>query len=218
MTKWYYKVRQLFYYQVRLALLQSATGITKCDECYYKVRQVLQNATSVITKCDRYYKVRRYYNKVWRAGGPNLREVLQHVWRLGFPALVSHGIQTSVILYRLLVSAQDFAFMLNRGVLQHTIYYIRLVNHGTSEINLWWLQWKHMYVCLLFSHSAFHFFLFFVISRVVLINNVRNPGTRLVLSEWYDATIFIPVWSLSKEWARKRPLIKGDLFTPYSLA
>ena len=43
--KAYYKVRQLFYYKVRqvllqsaTVLLQSATGITKCDD-YYKVRQ-----------------------------------------------------------------------------------------------------------------------------------------------------------------------------------
>ena len=43
--KWYYKVRQLFYYKARQLLLQSATGITKCD--------------NFITKCDRYYKVRR---------------------------------------------------------------------------------------------------------------------------------------------------------------
>ena len=41
----YYKVRQLFHYKVRQVLLQSATGITKCD--------------NFITKCDRYYKVRR---------------------------------------------------------------------------------------------------------------------------------------------------------------
>ena len=41
----YYKVRHLFYYKVRQVLLQSSTGITKCD--------------SFITKCDRYYKVRR---------------------------------------------------------------------------------------------------------------------------------------------------------------
>ena len=42
----FYKVRQLFYYKVRKVLLQSATGITKCD--------------NFITKCDSYYKVRRY--------------------------------------------------------------------------------------------------------------------------------------------------------------
>ena len=42
----YYKVRQLFYYKVRQVLLQSATGITKCD--------------NFITKCDDYYKVRQY--------------------------------------------------------------------------------------------------------------------------------------------------------------
>ena len=41
----YNKVRQLFYYKLRQVLLQSATGITKCD--------------NFITKCDRYYKVRR---------------------------------------------------------------------------------------------------------------------------------------------------------------
>ena len=33
----YYKVRELFYYKVRQVLLQSATGVTKCDD-YYKVR------------------------------------------------------------------------------------------------------------------------------------------------------------------------------------
>ena len=42
----YYKGRQLFYYKVRQVLLQSATGITKCD--------------NFITKCDWYYKVRQY--------------------------------------------------------------------------------------------------------------------------------------------------------------
>ena len=43
----YYKVRQFFYYKVRQVLLQSATGITKCD--------------NFITKCnDYYYKVRQY--------------------------------------------------------------------------------------------------------------------------------------------------------------
>ena len=47
----YYKVRQLFYYKVRQVLLQSATGITKCDnfitkgDRYYKVRRLLQSAT-----------------------------------------------------------------------------------------------------------------------------------------------------------------------------
>ena len=93
----YYKVRQLFllqsamvcYYKVRQVLLQSvtillqsATGITNCDNyykvrqifflqsamvCYYKVRQVLLQSATGITKCDNfitkcdsffYYKVR----------------------------------------------------------------------------------------------------------------------------------------------------------------
>ena len=69
----YYKVRQLLLQSARAFfitncdgllsqsatafLLQSATGITKCDryykvrQFYYKVRQVLQSAT-IITKCD----------------------------------------------------------------------------------------------------------------------------------------------------------------------
>ena len=56
------------YYKVRQVLLQSATAffITKYDKCYYKVRQVLQSVTILlqsstgITKCDDYYKVRQY--------------------------------------------------------------------------------------------------------------------------------------------------------------
>ena len=44
-TPGYYRVRQLFYYKVRQVLLQSASGITKCDE--------------IITNCDRYYNVRQ---------------------------------------------------------------------------------------------------------------------------------------------------------------
>ena len=34
----YYKLRHLFYYKVRHGLLQTATGITKCND-YYKLRQ-----------------------------------------------------------------------------------------------------------------------------------------------------------------------------------
>ena len=36
-----YKLRQLFYYQVRHGLLQITTGVTKCDD-YYKLRQYNQ--------------------------------------------------------------------------------------------------------------------------------------------------------------------------------
>ena len=64
----YYKVRQVllrsatafFYYNVRWSV------ITKCDKCYYRVRQVLQSVTILlqsatgITKCDGCYKVRQY--------------------------------------------------------------------------------------------------------------------------------------------------------------
>ena len=41
----YFKVRQLFCYKVRQVFLQSAKGITKCD--------------NFISMCDRYYKVRQ---------------------------------------------------------------------------------------------------------------------------------------------------------------
>ena len=56
MTEDYYKVRQV---------LQSASGITKCD------RLLLQSASG-ITKCDSYYKVRR--NK------PDFCISFQHLW------------------------------------------------------------------------------------------------------------------------------------------
>ena len=39
----YYKLRQLFYYKVRHVLLQTATGITKCD--------------GFVTNCYRYHKL-----------------------------------------------------------------------------------------------------------------------------------------------------------------
>ena len=44
--------------------------ITKCDKCYYKVRQLLQSVTILlqsatgITKCNDYYKVRQYIRHV----------------------------------------------------------------------------------------------------------------------------------------------------------
>ena len=64
-TTCYYKVRQLFYYKVRQVLLQSATGITKCDsfitkwDRYYKVRWLLQSATehmSIYPLCSLYFR------------------------------------------------------------------------------------------------------------------------------------------------------------------
>ena len=45
----YYKVRQLVYYKVRRVLLQSATGITKCDG-YYKVWQYIATPISSYVK------------------------------------------------------------------------------------------------------------------------------------------------------------------------
>ena len=65
--KCYYKVRQLF-------LLQSAMV------CYYKVRQVLQSVTILlqsatgITKCDDYCKVRQYIRPQVNSGDSLVKE------------------------------------------------------------------------------------------------------------------------------------------------
>ena len=55
----YYKVRQLFYYKVRQVLLQSSTGITKCDNFITKCDSRCVRPS--ISKCDSlfYYKVRQ---------------------------------------------------------------------------------------------------------------------------------------------------------------
>ena len=50
-TGWYYKLRQLFYYKVRQALLKSARGNYKVPQGLLQVRQVLQKC-DVIKKCD----------------------------------------------------------------------------------------------------------------------------------------------------------------------
>ena len=62
------KCDSFFYYKVRWTVITKCDifFITKCDKCYYKVRQVLQSVTILlqsatgITKCDDYYKVRQY--------------------------------------------------------------------------------------------------------------------------------------------------------------
>ena len=56
-----------FYYKVCQPVITKCDSyfITKCDKCYYKVWQVLQSATILlqsatgITKCEDYYKVRQ---------------------------------------------------------------------------------------------------------------------------------------------------------------
>ena len=61
------KCDSLIYYKVRQLVITKCDSyfITKYDKCYYKVRQVLQSATVLlqsatgITKCDGYYKVRQ---------------------------------------------------------------------------------------------------------------------------------------------------------------
>ena len=67
------KCDSLIYYKVRQLVITKCDSyfITKYDKCYYKVRQVLQSATVLlqsatgITKCDGYYKVRQ--NKAFSA-------------------------------------------------------------------------------------------------------------------------------------------------------
>ena len=57
----------LIYYKVRKPVITKCDSyiITKCHKCYYKVRQVLQSVTVLlqsaagITKCDDYHKVRQ---------------------------------------------------------------------------------------------------------------------------------------------------------------
>ena len=69
----YYKVRQLFYYEVRQLF-------------YYKVRQVLQSVTILlqsatgVTKCDDYYKVRQYRQYSVKDQLPS--EVEENLWRI----------------------------------------------------------------------------------------------------------------------------------------
>ena len=48
---WYCKKQQKIIIKCERLLLQSASGITKCDRLYYKVRQAIQSVT-VITKRD----------------------------------------------------------------------------------------------------------------------------------------------------------------------
>ena len=58
------KCDSFFYYKVRWSVITKCDSffITKCDKCYYKVRQVLQSVTILlqsstgITKCDDYTK------------------------------------------------------------------------------------------------------------------------------------------------------------------
>ena len=89
----YYKVRQVLLQSATAFLLQSATGITKCNDyykvrqlfllqtamvCYhkvrqlfyYKVRQVITKCDNFITKCNRYYKVRRLLQSATVHGAP----------------------------------------------------------------------------------------------------------------------------------------------------
>ena len=61
------KCDSFIYYKVRQLVITKCDSyfITKCDKCYYKMRQVSQSVTVLlqsatgITKCDDYYKVRQ---------------------------------------------------------------------------------------------------------------------------------------------------------------
>ena len=72
------------YYEVRWSVITKCDNcfITKCDKCYYKVRQILQSVTILlqsatgITKCDDYYKVRQYNTYyIWAACGTASRSL-----------------------------------------------------------------------------------------------------------------------------------------------
>ena len=60
----YYKLRQLFYYQVRHGLLQIAIDITKCDD-YYKLRQygAWVGTQKTVLPCINFMKGERGYGR-----------------------------------------------------------------------------------------------------------------------------------------------------------
>ena len=122
-------MRQLFYYKVRQALLQSATSvITKCDKCYQSATSVItkcdkcyQSATSVITKCDRYYKVRQVLLrsatsviKVWRYSWSRLQHnmagyfPLWKQWHECSPSLKTRWASTNYNVNRLTITSFHF--------------------------------------------------------------------------------------------------------------
>ena len=88
--KSYYRVRQLFHYNVRQELLQSATAfflqsttyvITKCGSFfYYRLRLyfIRKLRKDVMTKCNRYYKVRQLFIKKLRQFYYKVSQVLQN--------------------------------------------------------------------------------------------------------------------------------------------
>ena len=49
-------MRQLFYYKVRQVLLQSATGITKCDNFITKSDNFIRKCDNFIRKCDNFIR------------------------------------------------------------------------------------------------------------------------------------------------------------------
>ena len=87
----YYKVWQLFYYKVRQVLLQSATGITKCD--------------SFITKCHDYYKVRQYRQYSVKNQLPSEKE--ENLWRIFGKSRVKNYFQHQSLLAEFLKSSRQ---------------------------------------------------------------------------------------------------------------
>ena len=89
------KCDSFFYYKVRWSVITKCDSffITKCDRCYYKVRQLLQSVTILlqsatgITKCDDYYKVRQY--KVTKLGSRKL-QICPKVAKMG--SIIAHRI------------------------------------------------------------------------------------------------------------------------------
>ena len=78
-----------FYYKVRQVLLQSATGITKCD--------------SFITKCHDYYKVRQYRQYSVKNQLPSEKE--ENLWRTFGKSHVKNYFQHQSLLAEFLKSS-----------------------------------------------------------------------------------------------------------------
>ena len=87
-SKVYYKVRWQLLQSATAFFITKCDSyfITKCGKCYYKVWQVLQSATILlqsatgITKCDDYYKVRQ--NKPWHQNKNGVTNAKKETGRL----------------------------------------------------------------------------------------------------------------------------------------
>ena len=106
-TRWKFILDWKFITKYDRNLLQSVTGITKCDKIYYKVWQVLQSVTeiyykvwqvlqsvTIITKCDSTRIKKSYRDKSWyvwtlrQVCSINTRQYFEKKSQSGFSVIV----------------------------------------------------------------------------------------------------------------------------------